>query len=545
LAFFLLTKNRRKFAKNFVLICRLERRKKLLRLSELLPKSLTETTLPAITGDLAVTGLSEDSRKIRAGHLFFAIAGTKSDGRQFCQHAVDAGAIAVITDNRDLDDELDALMRAGTPVIQTPNPRRVLARAAAKFWPRQPSMIAAVTGTNGKTSTAEFLRQIWKRVTWDAASLGTLGVQGTDTRKLKGKMIDLPSLTTPDAISLHSNLHVLASAGITHLALEASSHGLEQYRLDGLNIHVAAFTNLTRDHLDHHHDMDTYFAAKARLFTDILMHAGVAVINIDDPYGRKLAEMIAADTATPRVLVTLGFAKDADFRIIKIEPVAGLLQMLVSHRDDDWHIPLALSGTFQAMNALTAAIMGHMSGLPLQDSLHAIAFLKAATGRMQTVSGHPYGAQIVVDYAHTPDALAAALAALRPEVTGRLVVLFGCGGDRDPGKRPMMGEIANAGADMIFVTDDNPRSEDASTIRSAIIATCPNAVEIAGRDRAIATAIGELANGDVLLIAGKGHETVQLIGDETLPFSDANVAHNAISTLIDARQIQAVEAGGG
>jgi UDP-N-acetylmuramoyl-L-alanyl-D-glutamate--2,6-diaminopimelate ligase len=372
-----------------------------------------------------------------------------------------------------------------------------------------------------------------------------LGVQGTDTRKLKGKMIDLPSLTTPDAISLHSNLHVMASAGITHLALEASSHGLEQYRLDGLNIHVAAFTNLTRDHLDHHHDMDTYFAAKARLFTDILMHAGVAVINIDDPYGRKLAEMIAADTATPRVLVTLGFAKDADFRIIKIEPVAGLLQMLVSHRDDDWHIPLALSGTFQAMNALTAAIMGHMSGLPLQDSLHAIAFLKAATGRMQTVSGHPYGAQIVVDYAHTPDALAAALAALRPEVTGRLVVLFGCGGDRDPGKRPMMGEIANAGADMIFVTDDNPRSEDASTIRSAIIATCPNAVEIAGRDRAIATAIGELANGDVLLIAGKGHETVQLIGDETLPFSDANVAHNAISTLIDARQIQTVEAGGG
>ncbi len=515
-----------------------------MRLSELLPKSLSETTLPLATGNIAVTGLSEDSRKIRSGHLFFAIAGTKSDGREFCRHAVDAGAVAIITDKRDLNYDLQALMRNGTSVIQTANPRRVLAQVAAKFWPRQPSMIAAVTGTNGKTSTAEFLRQIWKRVTWDAASLGTLGVQGTNTRKLKGKMIDLPSMTTPDAVSLHSNLHVMASVGITHLALEASSHGLEQYRLDGLNIHVAAFTNLTHDHLDHHHNMDLYFAAKTRLFNDILMHAGVAVINIDDPYGRKLAKIVKADTVTPRVLVTLGFADDADFRIVRIEPVAGLLQMLVSHRDHDWHIPLALSGTFQAINALTAAIMGHMSGLPLQDSLHAIAFLKAATGRMQTVSGHPDGAQIVVDYAHTPDALAAALAALRPEVTGRLVVLFGCGGDRDPGKRSMMGEIASANADLVFVTDDNPRSEDAGVIRKAIIASCPHAIEIAGRDRAIAAAIGRLARGDVLLIAGKGHETIQLIGDETLPFSDANVAQNAIANMENAHDTKILEAWG-
>ena len=309
-------------------------------------------------------------------------------------------------------------------------------------------MIAAVTGTMARLRPQNFCVRSGNVSPGTRPHSARWGCR-EPTRANSGQDDDLPSLTTPDAISLHSNLHVLANAGITHLALEASSHGLEQYRLDGLNIHVAAFTNLTRDHLDHHHDMDAYFAAKARLFTDILMHAGVAVINIDDPYGRKLAKMITADTATPRVVVTLGFAEDADFQIIRIEPVTGMLQMTVSHHDHDWHIPLALSGTFQAMNALTAAIMGHMSGLPLQDSLHAIAFLKAATGRMQTVSGHPDGAQIVVDYAHTPDALAAALAALR-QVTGRLAVLFGCGGDRDPGKRPMMGEIACANADLVL-----------------------------------------------------------------------------------------------
>ena len=503
-------------------------------LSDLLTLDLIGSPVPQPMADIAIAGLADDSRKIRDGYLFFAIAGTKIDGRSFAQQAVASGAVAVVTDERPLEAGLAAVREAGTPVIQCANPRHALAITASRFWPRQPSMIAAVTGTNGKTSTTEFLRKIWMRVTWQAASLGTLGVQGTDTRKLQGKMIDLPSLTTPDAISLHSNLHKLSAVGITHLALEASSHGLEQHRLDGLNIHVAAFTNLTRDHLDHHHDMDSYFAAKARLFTELLMHAGVAVINIDDPYGRKLAKIVrndASKTPTPHVLVTLGFAEDADFRILKIEPVGGILQMTIRHKGEDAQIPLALSGTFQAMNALTAAVMGYASGLPLQDSLRAIPFLTAATGRMQTISGHPRTAQVVVDYAHTPDALSAALAALRPEVTGRLVVLFGCGGDRDTGKRPLMGEIAATGADLVYVTDDNPRSEDAAPIRAAIIATCPGAIEIAGRDKAIATAINDLNAGDVLLIAGKGHETVQLVGQETLPFSDANVAQNAIADL--------------
>jgi len=500
-------------------------------LSDLLTTEITGTPLPQIAGDLAVTGMSDDSRNARSGHLFFALGGTKLDGRTFCHEALQAGAIAMVTDERPLDAALQAIEKAGTPIIQTSNPRRVLALAAARFWSRQPSMIAAVTGTNGKTSTTEFLRQIWKRVTWQAASLGTLGVQGTDTRQLQGKMIDLPALTTPDAISLHRNLHRLAEIGITHLALEASSHGLEQSRMDGLQIHVAAFTNLTRDHLDHHQDMERYFAAKSRLFTEILMHPGIAVINIDDPYGRRLAKLIAADKAKPHVVITLGVAEDADFRVIALEPKAGLLEMTVSHADKTWDIPLALSGTFQAMNALTAAIMGHASGLPLHDSLCALPFLTAATGRMQPVSGHPLGAQVVVDYAHTPDALAAALAALRPETIGRLVVLFGCGGDRDSGKRALMGEIAARDADLVYVTDDNPRSEDPAAIRAAIMAACPAAIEIAGRDKAIAAAISALGEDDILLIAGKGHETVQLVGDETLPFSDANIAQNAINAL--------------
>jgi len=507
-----------------------------LHLTDLLNSDIIGTTLPSEAGSITITGLTDDSRKVRSGFLFFAIAGSKNDGRAYCRQAIEAGAAVIVTDDRKLDKDLEQIRDAGTPVITLANPRRALALVAARLWPRQPSMIAAVTGTNGKTSTTEFLRQIWKRVTWDAASLGTLGVQGTDTRKLKGKMIDLPSLTTPDAISLHSNIHKLAEVGITHLALEASSHGLEQHRMDGLNVHVAAFTNLTRDHLDHHHDMDRYFAAKTRLFTELLMHGGTAVVNIDDEYGRKLADIIRNQTENPKVLITLGFAEDADFRITALEPKAGMLEMTVRHKGEDSYIPLALSGTFQAFNALTAAVMGYASGLPLQDSLRALPFLTAATGRMQTVSGHPSGALVVVDYAHTPDALAAALTALRPEASGRLVVLFGCGGDRDVGKRPMMGKIAADSADHIIVTDDNPRSEDPATIRKQIIEACPNAVEIAGRDKAIADAIGELEAGDVLLIAGKGHETVQLIGKETLPFSDANVARNAIKLLIRNNQ---------
>lgn len=494
---------------------------------------------------LVISGLSDDSRRVSAGHVFFAIKGGNHDGRDYAAAAHAAGAIAIITDDRPLDGDIKNLV-ADMAIITCANPRLALAKAARQFWPKQPGLIAAITGTNGKTSTAEFLRQIWSRVTWDAASIGTLGLNGADTRKLAGKMLELPNLTTPDAISLHSTLDLLGGVGLTHLALEASSHGLAQNRLDGLNIHVAAFTNLTRDHLDHHHEMDSYFAAKSRLFTDILMHAGAAIINIDDDYGRRLVDLLKANTpggtsegtsggksggVCEFVISTFGWADDADFKIDVLDSIGNGQLMKVTHKDQQYQIPVALSADFQAANALTAAIMAYHSGLALHDSLGAMAYLTPAPGRMQTVTGHPTGARVVVDYAHTPDALGAALASLRAEAGGKLAVLFGCGGERDKGKRQMMGEIAAKMADVIYVTDDNPRSEDAATIRAQIIAGCPDAIEIAQRDNAIKAAIDALGGDDVLLIAGKGHEMVQLVGSETLPFSDASVAQNVIADL--------------
>ena len=461
-----------------------------------------------------IHGLTVSSATVRVGDLFFALPGSRGDGRDYIDAAVARGAAAIVTDDRPFERK-DAI---AIPILHTANPRQVMAAAAARFWPQQSGLIAAVTGTNGKTSTVEFMRQIWARVNWSAASIGTIGIRGIDTHAPR---TDIPQLTTPDSISLHATIAAIAKQGVTHLALEASSHGLQQYRLDGLNIHVAGFTNLSRDHLDHHCDMDDYFAAKARLFNEVLSEGGSAVINIDDAYGKKLVSRIKH---RPVVVKTFGTSEDADFHIKQISTTNVGLDLQLVYQAKTWHIPLALAGTFQAMNALTAAIMCHMSGLPLHDSLGSLAYLTSVPGRMQMVHGHPEKAQIIVDYAHTPDALAAALAALQPAATGKLVVLFGCGGDRDTGKRAEMGRIASTGADQVFVTDDNPRTEDAASIRAAIIAACPAAIEIASRDKAIAAALASVGSGDVLLIAGKGHETVQLVGNESLPFDDAAIA---------------------
>jgi len=490
--------------------------------------------IPDQAASTPIAGMSDNSRAIKPGDMFAALAGSSTDGRNYIEDAIKAGASAVLTDMRPLEASLDNL---SIPIVMVENPRHVLARAAARFWGKQPGMIAAVTGTNGKTSTADFLRQLWTRATWQAASIGTLGVKGTDTRKMDGKILDLPKLTTPDSVSLHSALSPLCDAGVTHLALEASSHGLVQQRLDGLNVHIAAFTNLSQDHLDHHGDMESYFTAKSHLFMNLLMHAGAAIINIDDPYGRRLCDMLTIQGEARQIVIkTFGFADDADFQIENITPIDNILEMSIKHGGDSWHIPLAMSGTFQAVNALTAAIMAHMSGLTLQDSLGGLAYLKPAPGRMQTVTGHPKGAQIVVDFAHTPDALRAALEALRPEVSHKLYVLFGCGGDRDPSKRPLMGAIADQAADIVIITDDNPRSEDPANIRAAIMATSPKSIEIIPRDTAIKSTLEKLESGDVLLIAGKGHETVQLIGDETLPFSDISVASRYIADMTEAQK---------
>jgi UDP-N-acetylmuramoyl-L-alanyl-D-glutamate--2,6-diaminopimelate ligase len=490
--------------------------------------------IPMSVGNLEVNGIAVDSRHIIAGDVFFAISGSAHDGRDFIEAAIGLGVSAIVTDDRPISPkQIEAAAAKKVVLLQCKNPRKVMAHVAARFWPSQPGMIAAVTGTNGKTSTAVFLSQLWRRATWQSVTFGTLGVTGASTLKIKGVLPDLPALTTPDCLSLHMVVNRIAEAGVTHLALEASSHGLEQYRLDGLNIHVAAFTNLSRDHLDHHNDMDSYFAAKKRLFTELLRPGGCAVVNLDDPYS---AEIINSLKCREIVVKTYGFSKDAHFRVDAITPVGEGLNMQVVYQGQHWQIPLAMSGTFQAMNALGAAVMAYASGLTLHDSLGGLPYLSAVPGRMQPVHGHPRGARILVDYAHTPDALAVVLGALRLEAKGKLVAVFGCGGDRDPGKRQLMGAVAATGADRVIVTDDNPRSEDPASIRAAIMAACPKSEEVTPRDKAITKAINDLNSDDILLIAGKGHESVQLIGTETLPFSDATVASNAIHAMRETKQ---------
>ena len=492
-----------------------------MRLTDLLDNIVPLSAAAAATD---ISGLVVNSAQVKKGDLFFALAGTTHDGRDFIDDAIKRGAVAIVTDDRPFNFK----QAMSIPVVQTDNPRRVMAKAAARFWPQQANLIGAVTGTNGKTSTVDFMRQIWARVNWSSISIGTIGMRGDSMHKPDTPMADIAQLTTPDSLSLHASIADVAKRGVTHLALEASSHGLQQYRLDGLNIHVAGFTNLSRDHLDHHLNMDGYFAAKLRLFEDLLIVGGGAVINIDDAYGKKIVKRIRG---LPIVVKTYGTSKAADFYIKDIATTDFGLDLKVVYQDKTWHIPLALAGTFQAMNAVAAAIMCHLSGLPLHDSLGSLAYLKSVPGRMQIVHGHPENAQIIVDYAHTPDALAAALTALRPAATGKLAVLFGCGGDRDKGKRAEMGQIASTGADKIFITDDNPRTEDAASIRAAIISACPNAVEIASRDKAIAAALTSIGSGDVLLIAGKGHETVQLVGNESLPFDDAAIASHLMMQM--------------
>ena len=492
-----------------------------MRLTDLLDNIVPLSAAAAATD---ISGLVVNSAQVKKGDLFFALAGTTHDGRDFIDDAIKRGAVAIVTDDRPFNFK----QAVSIPVVQTENPRRVMAKAAARFWPQQANLIGAVTGTNGKTSTVDFMRQIWARVNWSSISIGTIGMRGESMHKPDTPMADIAQLTTPDSLSLHASIADVAKRGVTHLALEASSHGLQQYRLDGLNIHVAGFTNLSRDHLDHHLNMDGYFAAKLRLFEDLLIVGGGAVINIDDAYGKKIVKRIKG---LPIVVKTYGTSKAADFYIKDIATTDFGLDLKVVYQDRTWHIPLALAGTFQAMNAVAAAIMCHLSGLPLHDSLGSLAYLKSVPGRMQIVHGHPENAQIIVDYAHTPDALAAALTALRPAATGKLAVLFGCGGDRDKGKRAEMGQIASTGADKIFITDDNPRTEDAASIRAAIISACPNAVEIASRDKAIAAALSSIGSGDVLLIAGKGHETVQLVGNESLPFDDAAIASHLMMQM--------------
>jgi UDP-N-acetylmuramoyl-L-alanyl-D-glutamate--2,6-diaminopimelate ligase len=471
-----------------------------------------DVVVDARHADILVGGVAVDSRAVNPGDVFFALAGSRTDGARFIDQAIAAGAVAVVGERRPEGEERVAF-------ITVSNARRALALAAARFYPRQPGTIAAVTGTSGKTSVAAFTRQIWQRLGHAAASLGTIGIVAP-ARSVYG------SLTTPDPIALHRALDELAGEGVTHLALEASSHGLDQHRLDGVRVAAGAFTNLSRDHMDYHPTVAHYLAAKLRLFTDLVVEGGAAVIAADHAESQEVI-----DTARKRGLriFTVGRAGDG-IRLVDVA-IDGFAQVLTLEYDGRRRsIRLPLVGDFQIENALVAAGLVLVTGGNADCVFAALESLDGAPGRLELV-GERNGAPVFVDYAHKPDALAKALEALRPYAARRLIVVFGAGGDRDAGKRPLMGAIAAAKADRVIVTDDNPRSEDPAAIRAAILAEAKGAAEIADRAAAIRVAIAELGPGDALLIAGKGHEMGQIVGDKMLPFSDHEAAVAALKEL--------------
>jgi UDP-N-acetylmuramoyl-L-alanyl-D-glutamate--2,6-diaminopimelate ligase len=463
---------------------------------------------------ISVLGLTADSRAVERGMLFAALPGAKANGAGFVADAVARGAVAVLAD-------WAAELPAGlaVPVLRAREPRAALARMAARFYADQPAIAVAVTGTSGKTSVAEFTRQIFAGLGHCAASLGTIGLVKPD-----GAVYG--SLTTPDPVSLHRTLAGLAAEGVTHLAFEASSHGLDQHRLDGVRLTAAAFTNLGHDHLDYHPTVAAYLAAKLRLFSELLEPGRTAVVHAEDP---RAGEVIAAAGQHGLRVLAVGGSRSADLRLAKLAR-DGFSQRLWIEHDRGGHseVVLSLLGAYQAANALVAAGLAIAAGEEAARVLPLLARLKGVRGRLEIV-GERRGGLAVVDYAHKPEALAAALAALRPFATGKLICVFGCGGDRDRGKRPVMGRIASESADVVIVTDDNPRSEDPAAIRAQVLAGAAGAREIGDRAQAIRTAVAMMGPGDVVLVAGKGHETGQIIGDRTVPFSD----HEVLAAALD------------
>lgn len=476
-----------------------------MRLTELLSGL---TAVPA--GDVDIAGLTADSREVKPGYIFAALAGAKDDGARYASDALARGAAALI-----VSPSVNVNAPA-TIVIRDPAPRRLLAQLAARFYGAQPRTIAAVTGTSGKTSVANFTRQIWDRLGRQGASLGTLGVNAT------GYNAKLDH-TTPDPVRLHQELAALARHGVTHLALEASSHGLDQDRLAGVNIAAGAFTNLSRDHFDYHGDEESYFAAKMRLFSEAMPRGRVAVLNAD---ADRHAQVLAVAAGHDHRVLDYG-VKARVMRVDRLVPTVDGLDLEAELFGARHRIDLKLMGGFQAGNALCALGLAVGCGEEAEAAIATMSALEGVPGRMQKVADAACGAPIFVDYSHKPDALATVLRALRPHVSGRLGLVFGCGGDRDRGKRPIMGRIARDLADLVWVTDDNPRTEPAAAIRAEVMVGCPDAIEIGDRAEAIHVAVSSLEPGDALLIAGKGHEQGQIVGATVRPFDDASVARAA------------------
>ena len=461
--------------------------------------------LAGIASESQVTGFAIDHRKVAPGTVFGAFRGSVFNGEDFIPDAVNAGAVAVVA-----RPEVEV---AGAAHVAAEEPRREFARLAAKFFKPFPDTMVAVTGTNGKTSNVELTRQLWRLAGHHAASIGTLGVTTADDQVTTG-------LTTPDIVTFLSNMAGLAREGVTHAAFEASSHGLSQYRTEGLPVRAAAFTNFTRDHLDYHGTMEAYFSAKMRLFTEVVEPDGTAVLWMDDPKSGEVARLCAARGLR---LITVG-AKGDTLRLLDRTP-SQLGQTLTVEAEGARHrLVLPLIGAYQAANVLTAAGLALATGGDLGQVLGHLARVQPVRGRLERAVITRAGAPVYVDYAHTPDAIEAAIAALRPHVAGRLIIVFGAGGDRDVGKRAEMGRIAAERADSVIVTDDNPRSEDPAGIRRDILEGAREAREIGGRREAIAAAVAQAGSDDIILLAGKGHEQGQIIGDRVLPFDDVSVA---------------------
>ncbi len=457
-----------------------------------------------------ITGFAIDHRRVVAGNVFGAFRGARFDGEGVITQAVAAGAIAVVA-------RPEAKVE-GALHIADPEPRRAFARLAAPFYAPYPETTVAVTGTNGKTSVVELARQLWAAMGRRAASIGTLGIVGDGATRHFG-------LTTPDIVTFLSEAGALSRAGVDHLAFEASSHGLAQYRVEGLPVKAAAFTNLSRDHLDYHGGMEAYFAAKLRLFTEVVDQGGSAVVWLDRRAAGADYAARVLEAARARGLRAIAVGPDGDdLRLLAARPTAHGQQLHLHMGGEEHSVELPLIGGYQAANALVAAGLLWATGSDLAEALRHFPALVGVRGRLERAAVTATGAPVYVDYAHTPDGLAAACAALRPHTAGRLILLFGCGGDRDRGKRPEMGRIAMERADVVFVTDDNPRSEDPALIRAEILAGAPGAREVAGRRPAIAAAMAAASAGDVVLLAGKGHEQGQIVGSDVLPFDDAAVA---------------------
>ena len=483
-------------------------------------KTLAELGLSIDRGSWApVTGIAVDSRDVKPGYLFAALPGSKIHGAAFITYALRQGASAILTDIEGAKLAAHDLNKSDAKLCVFADPRQTLATASALFYGSQPKVMMAITGTNGKTSVSTFCRQIWVEMGLQAVNLGTTGVEGCWVAPLMH--------TTPEPITLHRFLAQAYSVGITHAAMEASSHGLDQKRLDGVDLKVAGFTNFTQDHLDYHETFEAYFAAKASLFLRVLGPLGTAVLNVDDP---KAVDLLAVCKKRGQKIITVGRG-DADLRLIRQKFDATGQEILFSWDGKSHQVKVPLVGGFQGENLLLAAGMVIAGGARADEVFESLKMIKPVRGRMELAVTRANGATVYVDYAHTPDAVATSLKALRPHVMGRLIVVLGAGGDRDTQKRVLMGQAAEQFADRVFVTDDNPRTEDPALIREMVIQGAPNATEVADRAEAILRAVDCLQSGDTLLIAGKGHEVGQIIGTDVFPFDDVEQASIAAAAL--------------